>query len=846
MIENKECTTETQSVCLRCKRRSHLAQAKGATGWILNFGRCKCGDATVADVSDLVQDVRDCATADGDIENGVSEDLQEVTAGEISKEQLPECIDERFDVIETLGKGGMGTVYKVRDRETNSVFALKLLHQNLRSDPSVLKRFEQEARAAEELDHPNLVPTYAHGVTNDGEPYLLIEYVEGETLAQVLERDGALEEDRAISIFEQICAALSYAHESKIVHRDIKPANIILSKTSGGDEVARVVDFGIAKTLSEVDRSTRNLTQTGEVFGSPHYMSPEQCLGLMLDEKSDIYSLGCVMYEVLAGEPPFAGSNPIQLVVKHINDVPKPYLSKFQSSRKARGLQAIARRCLEKDVFYRFQSADELMDALAKVRAGKGVYVDHFKFESYKLEKQLHWAAIALPLVSIAIFLGGLGQGIFSGEASALAYTPLRPWIDAFLIAIVFGGLSFVFGTLARTCILVAGARVPSRKHCWSTLSLVFSSVMCAFVVPTSLYIGFNDYRDCLLWLPLNFWDWVTLFGLLASTMVAIGVIVCCLGYFLDRRRSKVALKEVALQAAMVVSVVILIAGGLGHEAVGNVLARTSYWFSQHPPFLRSGLDVQMANWAKALAPSDRSVNLLCAKVYMAEEFYPEAIVDYTRVIQSGLKFKRNERPIAMRATAYQRLGQFRTALEGLSLAEKENKGYYRENAIRRKVDCFLSLHQPLLALQELDKLESAGQTWTTDSYKRILSLEQLGEYEKAESIFIETRNFSRSSDSPYFLSFGYLYEITGRMNAAKEMFRAAISAETPEFSYPEELDWVSRCIAHLKLGHKTEALKLVKENRGYGKIRSPWFKDELSPLPVSYRELLSEFVLNH
>ncbi|MBX3150317.1 protein kinase [Candidatus Obscuribacterales bacterium] len=847
MIENKECTTETQSVCLRCKRRSHLAQAKGATGWILNFGRCKCGDATVADVSDLVQDVRDCATADGDIENGVSEDLQEVTAGEISKEQLPECIDERFDVIETLGKGGMGTVYKVRDRETNSVFALKLLHQNLRSDPSVLKRFEQEARAAEELDHPNLVPTYAHGVTNDGEPYLLIEYVEGETLAQVLEREGALEEDRAISIFEQICAALSYAHESKIVHRDIKPANIILSKTSGGDEVARVVDFGIAKTLTEVDRSTRNLTQTGEVFGSPHYMSPEQCLGLMLDEKSDIYSLGCVIFEAMSGKPPFAGANPIQLVVKHINDKPVPYLPKFGASRKAIGLQSVALKCLNKEANFRFDSMEALGQALTEIKHGAKISFDHtLAIQSTKLERNLHQLALYLPLLLVSAVAVIAGTALLPNLLKLLDYR-LCSTLMFGLYSLLCFIISFFCVAVARTCLVLAQTGKLSRKNAWSTLSLVCCSVMLMGTLPASLFVVSSRRWNSPAPFVLPIWDWLTIAGLIISFLSGLSVVVTCLYLILDRGPTKVGLAPCARKALLCVSCIVAMIAAFGQSPLGYVFGRMGYWFTTVPAQLTSGADLYLTEFARHLAPKDLTVVDDSAEVAYRERRYDEAAKFY----QNYADLHRRKYPESdswMRAIyrigrIHQKRGEIKTAIGFYSkVIDSPSSGYWNLEATDQRVSCWMELHEPLLAIKDCDALISNLGADTDLFLKKAISQEELGDLKGARTTIKLVDDRFALTDPRIEVNLAYLAATEGDESLSKTEYRKALDMVAD----PSHWSDLAKVIAAIQLGEEGVAIEKfnkLKENWYFTRENIP---EILFSYPPTLREKLMSFVEQH
>ncbi len=295
-------------------------------------------------------------------------------AGESKIELVPELPDG-YELIEKLGEGGMGRVYRVRDLSLDKEFAIKILQQDLSKDASALKRFNQEIDAAAALSHANLISIYKHGTTDNGEPYLVMDYLEGPSLAELIEKgtDFAGNANRLLDIFIQICEALAHAHENGVIHRDIKPSNIIITKAADGKELVKIVDFGIARVIEASNRETHNLTQTGEVFGSPHYMSPEQCLGLMLTQHSDIYSLGCTLYEAITGSPPFAGANPIQLVVKHINENVSGFDKDLKRGKALKQLETITLKCLSKEMDDRYASVTALKEDLEKVKEGKTI-----------------------------------------------------------------------------------------------------------------------------------------------------------------------------------------------------------------------------------------------------------------------------------------------------------------------------------------------------------------------------------------------------------------------------------------------------------------------------------------
>jgi serine/threonine protein kinase len=289
-------------------------------------------------------------------------------------EQFP-VVSENYKIVELIGHGGMGTVYKAINGLTGSTVAIKLFTSAVSKDKATLKRFEQETNTLANVDESNLLTIYESGESSDGAPYLVMEYIEGNNLAEVLTHNK-VDETSAFPLFIQLCDLLSRAHRRGIIHRDIKPSNIIVSSQSTliednqkvDFERVRIVDFGIARILDSVKDDTTKLTQTGAIFGTPTYMSPEQCQAReTVDQRSDIYSLGCVMYEVLTGQPPFSGDNPLQVAMQHLNDFPHPISAKNCS----KNLERIVMQCLAKDPQDRYKSVDDLREDLELVKQNR-------------------------------------------------------------------------------------------------------------------------------------------------------------------------------------------------------------------------------------------------------------------------------------------------------------------------------------------------------------------------------------------------------------------------------------------------------------------------------------------
>jgi serine/threonine protein kinase len=269
-------------------------------------------------------------------------------------------ISERYELVAKLGSGGMGVVYKARHLALNKLFAIKIVSDHLASQDEFRLRFDREAKSASMLDHPNLVSITDYGMTEINEPYIVMDFINGWSLAEELVQYQRLPIERAVRIFQQICDGVGYAHGVGLVHRDLKPGNIMLSRAGESNEQVKIIDFGIAKLLSGQRDVTQSHTRTN-AMGSPLYMSPEQCSGQKADRRSDIYSMGCLMYECLISTPPFQGGSVLATMSMHMNDTPQS-LERYQVPR---ALEAAVMRCLAKNPSERFQTMDELKAALA-------------------------------------------------------------------------------------------------------------------------------------------------------------------------------------------------------------------------------------------------------------------------------------------------------------------------------------------------------------------------------------------------------------------------------------------------------------------------------------------------
>jgi serine/threonine-protein kinase len=270
-----------------------------------------------------------------------------------------------YQIREIIGTGGMGVVYMAYHELMDKHVAIKMLRAALVTDTMSVKRFTREAQAASKLNHPHIISMYDHGFTNTGQPFMVMDYLRGHALSQVIKENGQVGVDRAINILVQSCEALDHAHKNGVIHRDLKPANIMLITAEDQADFVKVVDFGVAKVMQPgVSQEAQSLTQAGEVCGSPVYMSPEQCLGKELDNRSDIYSMGVLIYETLTGKLPFLGKNMVETMQMHVQETPKRFTEVRPDLFIPERVEAVVLKALGKDPELRPQTMGELANDL--------------------------------------------------------------------------------------------------------------------------------------------------------------------------------------------------------------------------------------------------------------------------------------------------------------------------------------------------------------------------------------------------------------------------------------------------------------------------------------------------
>lgn len=273
----------------------------------------------------------------------------------------------RYELRTEIGRGGMGAIYLGCDLEAadeaSAQVAVKVLLQQIAEEEQSRNRFLVEARAVSGLAHPGVVKVKEYSITSDGMPYIVMDFLPGKTLDKLL-AEGALDIEAVLDLIIQICDAIGHAHRRNVIHRDMKPGNIIVVEGDDCSRQAVVVDFGLAKIFSQTGSVSMHLTQTGQIFGSPPYMSPEQCQGLKITPATDIYSLGCILYEAITGDAPFTGDNPLTVIFQHIHDQPKS----FANSQEEALLEKVIFRALAKDSADRFESILDFRNELSQCR----------------------------------------------------------------------------------------------------------------------------------------------------------------------------------------------------------------------------------------------------------------------------------------------------------------------------------------------------------------------------------------------------------------------------------------------------------------------------------------------
>lgn len=344
-------------------------ESQAPPAWLLQFGTGSERTVAWSYKSYDVSHIQNLIESTVQNPHGNSEVVDEESDSEGLEESTSKLVGttfaDQYEVIAEIGEGGMGMVYKARDTESERYVAVKVLHKRLLREPTSKKRFEQEARAAMSLAHPNLISVYRYGFIDNSIPYLVMEFIDGYGLDDELKEAGQLELPAFLDLFIQCCNGLKHAHQKKIIHRDLKPSNVMLVKNGDNTQV-KIVDFGVSKML-EKEITNQDLTQEDQLIGSPYYMSPEQCKGEKVDARADIYALGCLMYQALTGFVPLAGDNALQTIGKHICEAPLPVMAVRPDLHVPIALQNCILKALEKEPDDRQSNVDVLQSQLQSI-----------------------------------------------------------------------------------------------------------------------------------------------------------------------------------------------------------------------------------------------------------------------------------------------------------------------------------------------------------------------------------------------------------------------------------------------------------------------------------------------
>lgn len=336
---------------------------------------------------------------------------------------INEVFDDRYEIVAAPRTGGSGQVYKCRELLLDRIIALKVLDSALLSNQDSDKRFRREGRILSSLEHKNLVVIYHYGISRQGRhPYLAMEYIDGQDLRAMLEQSGPVSVERVFKIARQVCNGLARAHEEGIVHRDIKPANIMLRDTEFGADQVTIIDFGLARNLDH-----GGTTITGQIHGTALYMSPEQCSGKQVDHRTDIYSLGCLMYELLTGRPPFQADDAYSLLAMHANKTPLT-LHEVSHVPMPTGLDEVLRKALSKDPDDRYQSICDLADDLERVQSGRGEELN-LAGNTNSLQRASNTAKVKQRLAmagALMLLLGTVSWTLRGGEHAEIAELRLQ------------------------------------------------------------------------------------------------------------------------------------------------------------------------------------------------------------------------------------------------------------------------------------------------------------------------------------------------------------------------------------------------------------------------------------
>jgi serine/threonine protein kinase len=371
---------------------------------------------------------------------------------------LERALAPSFSLVRRLGSGGMGAVYLARDPVLKRLVAVKLLSPTLAANPEARARFHREAQAVASITHPSVVAVYSVGELENGVPYFVMQYVEGRSVAERLLKDGHFEVRAAKRVLAEVASALAAAHRKGIIHRDIKPANILIDDETGR---ALVTDFGIAAVLERGDeREATRITHTGMAVGTPAFMSPEQLLAEPVTEKTDIYSLGLLAYELLIGESPYRINSPREVMAAHLRDTPRQ-LSAIRGDVEPE-LERLIASCLTKDPARRPSAAE----VEGRLMHGASILLEWPPPGLEPMQAKFYGALSAFAVGSIALAIPVIVQSVFDRSTGIRELLPRQEFIMPFA---VIGFFAFLIGCLRLERLMRSAGRASGGGYRWGT-----------------------------------------------------------------------------------------------------------------------------------------------------------------------------------------------------------------------------------------------------------------------------------------------------------------------------------------------------------------------------------------
>lgn len=776
-------------LCSKCRLPVRISRSGSMTNWMFRASSCNCDSGFKFEPE----------KAEFDGNSGAYKQPDIITA---ESNELP-LLPDKYEVIGFLGRGGMGSVYKVRDKELDLVIAMKILDRAPIEDKEAFKRFEREAKTAKKLTHPNIGQVFEYSRNEIGKPYFTMEFIDGMSLASKISEQGSFSEEQVINVFKQIAEALAYSHSKGVIHRDIKPSNVLIVENDNIEPIARLIDFGIARALptSSENRKTQDISKTGDAFGTPTYMSPEQCMGFKLDERSDIYSFGALMYEMLTGAPPHTAENPIQLVVKQMKENALSW-SGTKDGEFYFGIEGVVLRCLEKDNRERYQNAEDLLADLEALSNGEKPAQFKRKVSAKSI---LSSGQLTKLLAEISLLV-----------TYAVSLIVLKAWfLVAVLVPLVPVAIVQLIGQIFKT----GGANLALKR--WSVVAQISWLVTCLSAVAMVLaYFGaFESYGPTGQFFILSF--------IYAHWFFIIVTISALVGKLLFSGKNKLSTKRVFVTSLVSMSLIMLLSAplmspskisddlevapvpltnlraanarldmSLGNENAESYRAIVrSYIKSNELQEARKYL--QKAQAVKPIRASDCFENAeLCISLNLDKEAQ--------KLVSRGLKMEpTSEQGFSLQGELYLRSGRYEDALKAfdrsIELLPDQSGAVYEHRAA-----AMVRLGDPQGAIKDMSTVIGMRNSGRVKDYLlRALLYEKLGDVENARADYKEVVK---------------RIDLTETDKSPLKILRSIISQISPLSQDRELLSF--RAFAYSKLGEKQLAQSDLRtvQSKGGGK----------------------------